>query len=152
MKHFAHPLGCIIRSNAAVFHNDHPIGSVVNILQPMLRNDDGSAQFKIDFTQHIQKIRCRNGVQLAGGLVQNQHIRLHCHNRSEVYKLLLTAGQQAHIPIKPVLNTEEIGHFRNTKPHNSGIRAQIFKPEGQFVPDFVRNDLVIRILHHEAYF
>ena len=45
------------------------------LLQPVLGQQDGGAQLPVDLSQRGQKIRGGDGVQLAGGLVQNQHVR-----------------------------------------------------------------------------
>ena len=136
----------------AVLHHRHPVRRREDVLQPVLRDDDGGAQLPIDFPHGVEKIRRRNGVQLAGRLVKDQHLRLHGHDRRQIQQLLLAAGQLRHVPVEPALNTEIAGHFRHPGPHGFLVAAQTFQPEGQLVPDLVRDDLIVGILHHIADF
>ena len=89
---------------------------------------------------------------MAGWLVQNQHLRLHSHNGGQIQQLLLAAGEGGHIPMEPVLNAEIAGHFRNPGTHGLLVAAQAFQAEGQLVPDLVRDDLIVRVLHDKADF
>ena len=118
----------------------------------MFGNNDGCTQFNVDFPDSVQKVRCRNGVQLTGRLVQDQDLRLHSHNRSQIQQLLLTAGKIGHLPMEPVLNAKITSHFRNTGTHRLLVTAKAFQAEGQFVPNLVSDNLVIGILHHIADF
>ena len=54
--------------------------------------------------------------------------------------------------MEPILNAKIASHFRHPAPHFLLVAAQAFQPEGQLVPDLIRDDLVIRILHDEADF
>ena len=152
IQQFSDVSGGIVCNDTAAVHDDGPVCIGEDILQSVLRDDDGGAQFHIDLADRIQKIRCGNGIQLAGGFIQNQHLRLHGHDGSQVQQLLLTAGQVRYIPVKPVLDTEIAGHFRNSCTHCSLITPQRFQAKSQLVPDFVSNNLIIRILHHIADF
>ena len=117
----------------------------------MLRNEDGRSQFCVDLPQGVQEIGSRNGVKLAGGFVQNQNLRLHGHDGCQVQQLLLSAGQIGNVSVEPVLNAEIAGHFRHPGAHGLLVAAQAFQPEGQLMPDLVRHDLIVRILHDEAH-
>ena len=50
--------------------------------------------------------------------------------------------------MKPALYPEVTGHFCHTSTHSSLIKAQVFQPKGQFMPDLVCHDLTIWILHN----
>ena len=54
--------------------------------------------------------------------------------------------------MEPVLNAEIAGHFRHPGAHGLLVAAQAFQPEGQLMPDLVRHDLIVRVLHDEADF
>ena len=140
----------VIGNDFTALHDHHPVGGVVDVLQAMLRNDDGGAQLQIDLADRIQEIRGRNGVQLAGGLIQDQDFRLHGHDGRQVQQLLLTTGQICHIPVEPILDAKIACHFRHPQPHSLLVTAQAFQPKGQLMPDFIRHNLVVGILHHKA--
>ena len=125
-------------------------GKGQRLLQPVLRQEDGGAQLAVDAAQRLQKIGGGDGVQLAGGLVQNQHLGLHDHDRGQTQQLLLAAGQLIHRLVEPVLNAEEGCHLRHTAADGRGIAAQALQSEGQLVPDLVRHHLMLRRLEDEA--
>ena len=116
----------------------------------MLGDDDGRAELGVDLAYGVEKIARGDGVKLARRLVENQHLRLHRHDGSEIQKLLLPAGERGHIAVEPVLNAKVAGHFRHARAHGRLVAAETFEPERELVPDLVRDDLVVRVLHHEA--
>ena len=125
-------------------------GQRQRLLQPVLRQEDGGAQLAVDAAQRLQKIGGGDGVQLAGRLVQNQHLGLHDHDGGQTQQLLLAAGQLIHRLAEPVLNAEEGRHLRHTAADGRGIAAQALQSEGQLVPDLVRHHLMLRRLEDEA--
>ena len=116
----------------------------------MLRQQDGGAQLTVDLAQHRQKVRRGDGVKLAGGLVQDQHVRLHGHDGCQIQKLLLAAGQLRHVLMKPPLDAEKRRHLRHAAADGGGVLAQALQPESQLVPHLVSDDLVFRRLLHKA--
>ena len=50
--------------------------------------------------------------------------------------------------MKPALNAEIARHFGDAQTHRRLIQPKAFQPERQFMPHLIRNDLMIRILHH----
>ena len=54
--------------------------------------------------------------------------------------------------MKPILNAKVAGHLRNPAPHSFLVTAQAFQAEGQLMPNLIRYDLVIGILHDETDF
>ena len=116
----------------------------------MLGDDDGRAELGVDLAHGVEKIARGDGVQLARRLVKDQHLRLHRHDRGEIQKLLLPAGERGHVAVEPVLNAKVAGHLRHARAHGRLVAAKAFEPERQLVPDLVRDDLVVRVLHHKA--
>ena len=116
----------------------------------MLGNDDGGPQLPVDLADCVQEIRCRDRIQLAGGLVQDQYAWLHGHDGSQVQKLFLATGKLCYILVEPALDAEIAGHFRHTETDGLLIHAKALKTKCQFMPYLVRDDLVVRILHNIA--
>ena len=52
--------------------------------------------------------------------------------------------------MEPILDAEVASHFRYPASHGFLVTAQAFQAKGQLMPDLVRDDLVIGVLHHEA--
>ena len=116
----------------------------------MLRQQDGGAQLAVDLAQHRQKVRRGDGIKLAGGLVQDQHVRLHGHDGRQIQQLLLTTGQLGDVFIEPPFDAEKRRHLRHTAADGGGVLSQTFQSEGQLVPHLVGDDLILRRLLHKA--
>ena len=86
----------IVCNHFTLVQDDQPVCHGDHIFQPVFTNQDGGSQFPVDAPQGLQKVRCRNGVQLAGWLIQDQHIRLQHHNGCQIQKLFLSAGKLGH--------------------------------------------------------
>ena len=134
----------------ALFQNGHPGGKAKGLLQPMLRQNDRGAQLPVDPGERRQKIRSGDGVQLAGGLVQNEHAGLQRHDGRQIQKLLLAAGKLCHIFVEPGLDPKKGRHFRHPAADGGRIIAQALQPEGQLMPDLIRHQLIFRALLDEA--
>ena len=63
----------------------------------------------------------------------------------------MEAGE-SYISVEPIRNAKIAGHFRHPGAHGLLITAQRFQSEGQFMPNLVGNQLVIRVLHYIADF
>ena len=142
--------GCVVRDDLSAVHHDGAVGVGENILEPVLGDDDRRAELGVDLAHGVEKIACGDGVELARRLVEDQHLRLHRHDGSKIQKLLLPAGKRGDVAVEPVLNAEIAGHFRHARAHGRLVAAETFEPERELVPDLVRDDLVVRVLHHEA--
>ena len=124
-------------------------GQGQRLLQPVLRQDHRRAQLPVDAAQRLQELRRRDGVKLAGGLVQNQHLGLQNHDRRQTQQLLLPAGQLIHVLVKPVLNTKKRRHLCHPAADGRRVKAQTLHAEGQLVPHLVRHHLVLRRLQYK---
>ena len=151
-QQLADVLGAIVGNHPATVHDDGAVSIGEDIFQPVLRDDNSGAKLHVDLPDGIQKVAGGNGVQLAGGFIQNQHLRLHGHDGGQIQKLLLAAGEIGHIPVEPVLNAKITGHLRHAAAHGGLITAQTFQPEGQLMPHLVGDDLVVGVLHDIADF
>ena len=125
-------------------------GKGQRILQPVLRQENGGAQLAVDAAQRLQKVGGGDGIQLAGGLVQYQHLGLHHHDGGKAQQLLLAAGQLIHGLVEPALDAEKRRHLRHAAADGGGIAAHALQSEGQLVPDLVRHHLMLRRLEDEA--
>ena len=141
-----HFLGRALAQELALVQDGHGACQRESLLQPVLRQDNGGPQFPVDLSQHRQKVRGGNGVQLAGGLVQDEDGRLKDHHSRQVQQLLLSAGQIGDLLIKPGLDAEEGGHLRHPAADGGGVVPQALQAEGQLVPNLVGDDLVLRVL------
>ena len=113
-----------------------------SVLQSVFGQQDRCAQFPVDFSKRGKKIGSGNGIELAGWLVQNQQIRLQHHDRGQIQKLFLSAGQFGNVFVKPIFYSKESGHFGHPAADGGRVIAQRFQPKGQFVPDLVCDDLI----------
>ena len=116
----------------------------------MFCENDCGPQFPVNAGKHLKKLPGCQRIQLTGGLVQQQHLRLHNHDGGQVQHLLLSPGQFRRRTIKPALHTEKSRHLRHPPLHHIIWQAEIFQAERQLVPDHVRHNGLRRILLHET--
>ena len=146
----AHLLRRTRAQQAAAVHHRHPGRQREGVPQTMLRQDHRGPKLPVDPPDGRQEVRGGDRVELAGGLVQDEHAGLHGHHRRQIQELFLAAGELRHVFIKPGLDTEKGGHLRHPPPDGGRVVAQALQTEGQFVPYLVRHHLVFRALQHES--
>ena len=125
-------------------------GQGQRLLETVLRQEDGDAQLAVQAAHSLQKVGGGNGVQLAGGLIQNQQTGLEHHDRGQGQQLLLAAGELVHFPMEPVLDAEEGGHLRHAATDGERVAAKALQSEGQLMPNLVGDGLLLRRLEDEA--
>ena len=116
----------------------------------MLRQKDGHAQLAVDPLHGGKQIAGRQRIQHGGGLVQYQQLRPHRQRRGQIHQLLLPAGQLRGLTAEPRLHAEEGGHLRHAAADHRNRQRHILKAEGQLMPYEICDDLIIRVLLHEA--
>ena len=84
----AEPLADLGRRSAAddapLLHDRNLVCKRKRLLKAMLRQDDRRAKLPVELAEHGEKVRGRNGVELAGRLVEDEHLWLHDHDCCEV--------------------------------------------------------------------
>ena len=75
---------------------------------------------------------------------------MHCHDRRQVQKLLLSSGEFLHTLVEPLMNSKIARHLRNPELDCFVVISKALQPKSQFMPDFVCYDLIIRILHDKT--
>ena len=133
-----------------LLEHDEVVGQRHSLLQPLLGQQDRETELLVELAQRVQKRARRDGVELARRLVQNEHVRLHDHDRGEVEHLLLPAGERLHVALEPVGNAEIARHLGDAQPHGFFVAAEALEPERELVKHLVRHDLIVRVLEHEA--
>ena len=142
----ANPRRGVVKQHPAAVHQQHPVGNRKDLLQPVLHQQDRQPQFAVQLLQRCNEIGSGNRVKLAGRLVQNQHLRLHDHDRRKVENLLLPARECVGLLSEPALNAEIACHLANAAANDLGRQPQIFQTECQLVPNLVGHNLVVRVL------
>ena len=61
-EQLTHPAGGVVRQNSAIVHDHCPVGIGEDVFQPVLGDEHGGAQLRVDFPDGIQKIRGGDGV------------------------------------------------------------------------------------------
>ena len=142
--------GRTVRNNAPAPHEDNAINHGKKVFKSVFGDDDGCSEFGINALKRVEKLARRNRVKLRSRFIQKQKLRLHNRDRSKTEQLLLSAGQSGNRAVEPISDAEKTCHLRNAHTHFSVIRAETFKSESQFVPNFIRHDLHLRILHNKS--
>ena len=68
----------------ALIHDGAAVGQGQRLLEPLLGQKNARAELTVYPAEHGEEITGCNGVEPARGLVQNEHLRLHRHDGSEV--------------------------------------------------------------------
>ncbi len=131
-------------------HDEHLVRPGDHVLETVLREQHRGPDVPVDLLDRLQEIRGGDGIQLGGGLIQQQQLRVHGHDGRQVQELLLPSGQIRHIPIEPLVDAEVAGHLRHPQPDGGLVVPQALQAEGQLMPDLIRHDLIFRILQHIA--
>ena len=118
----------------------------------MLAYNDRHAVFTAEGCDNVNESLSTNRVKLSRRLIKQQHLRIHCADRSKVHKLLLTAGKGAYLFFKQLFKREKRRRFRNPQPCFSGRKTEIFKPEKKLAFNRRSNRLKLSILHDKADF
>ena len=116
----------------------------------MLNQQNGQRQLAVQLLQGGQKIARCDGVQLRGGLIQQQDIGLHHHHCGQAQQLLLPAGQGGNVALKPILDAEKACGFCYAAADDSLRQAHVFQAEGQLVPRLIGDNLLLRALGDKA--
>ena len=145
-----HLPGGAVAEDFALLQHHHLVRHGEHLVQTVLHHHHRQPQLLIEPLEGMEKVGGRHGVQLGGGLVQHQHLGVHGHHRGQVEKLLFSAGQLLHLPVKPVLEAKIAGHLRHPKPHVAQLQPQVLQAEGHLVPYLIGDQLLLGILHHKA--
>ena len=70
-----------VGDDAPLLQHHHAVGQPIHLFQPMLAHNHRRPQLAIDPVHRGQKVAGGNGIQLARGLVQDQHIGSSRHDR-----------------------------------------------------------------------
>ncbi len=116
----------------------------------MLGEQDGDPQLPVELGEDAEKVGGCNRVQLAGGLVQDEELRVQGHHSGKVEELFLSPGEGGDIPVEPILDAEEGGHLRHPAADKGGVPPQGLQAEGQLVPDLVGDQLTVGGLPDKA--
>ena len=92
----------------------------------------------------------RVGVELRGGLVEDDEARAQREHGGEVHELLLAAGKRFGVGVQDGLDAEEMRDLRDAAAHFVLRHADALESEGELVPHCVAYDLGGGVLHDEA--
>ena len=105
--------GNVIGDQSAVLQHQHAVAHGQQTVQTVLGDDHGHTQLPVDALQTSEKLRSCYRVKLRRRFVEQQQLRLHCHDRRQIDKLLLTARERLHLRLKQILYAEERSGFRD---------------------------------------
>ena len=74
----------VVSQDTPLLHQQHPVGPLEDVLQPVLTEENRHAQLPVDPGYGVQQVSGCQRVQHGGGLVQNQKLRVHGHDRGQV--------------------------------------------------------------------
>ena len=139
-----------IARNAAILQIKHTIGHIQQIIEPVLRDNDG---FPLGFDQAQMLPQCVDGrpVQVGGRLVRQIHAGVHGVNRREGDLLLFPAGERKNIAAKQVFNVQRRSRLRHAALKLPLRNRLVFHAEGDFAVGIHIEKLRAGVLEHAAH-
>ena len=112
-------------------------------------HDDRSAELAVYTGEHEDELPLRIGVELRGGLVEQQQPRPQRKHGSQVHKLLLATRQRLGGSAHNGLDPKEVCDLGNAAAHLVLPHAEVLEAKGKLMPHGVAHDLSGGILHNE---
>ena len=100
----------------------------------------------MELFNHIGKALSRYRVKICAGLIKNENIGLHHHNRGERNKLLFTARKLGGCAVQFIFKVKICRSFRNQKLNLTAAFTEVFNAERKLTANSVAHDALIRIL------
>ena len=116
----------------------------------MLDEEHGQAEIPVETAERGDELGGGDRVELSRRLVEDQNLRLHDDHAREVEQLLLPAGERRRRLREPVLDPEIGRRLRHTRRDLALRHAEVLEPEYELMPDLVRDDLLLGLLHDES--
>ena len=129
----------------AVLHDQEVVGQAVQVVEAVLDQDHGQAPV-LQAAQNLRQAGHRFHVQIAGGLVQDQDLRVHHAGGGDGDHLLLAPGQGEDVPVHERSYAEEVGHLVYTLPDGLRLDPGVLQGEGQLAADVGGEELGLGIL------
>ena len=104
-EHVAHHA---LLDHVALIQHRHAVADRLDDLHLVGDDHDGHAQLLVDLLEQIQNLAGGVGIQRGGGLVAEQHLRIHRQRTGDGHALLLTAGELAGIGLHAVAQAHEV--------------------------------------------
>jgi hypothetical protein len=144
--------GRAVHGNGAVVHDDEAAAEGGHLLHGVADHDDAGILGLLIGPDVLQNGVPACGVQSGGGLVQDQHIGLHGDDPGNGDPAFLTAGEVE----GGLLQQLAVNAHKARGAAHPGVQlvpgdALIFWPEGDVLPAGLLEELVFRVLKHQAH-
>ena len=138
----------LVADDLAVVQLDDALAHRVDDLLVVRGHHDGGAG-AVDGVQHLHDAQRRSRVEVAGGLVGQQDLRMVHVGAGDGHALLLAAGQLVRVVAFLAGQTDRLQHLRHQGANRGAAGADHLQREGHVLPDrLVVEQLVV--LEHEA--
>ena len=104
-EHVAHHA---LLDHVTLIQHRHAVADRLDDLHFVGDDYDGHAQLLVDLLEQIQNMAGGVGIQRGGGLVAEQHLRIHRQRAGDGHALLLTAGELAGIGLHAVAQAHQV--------------------------------------------
>lgn len=129
----------------AVLHDQKVVGKAVQIVEAVLDQDHGQAPV-LQAAQDLRQAGHRLDVQVAGGLVQDQNLRVHHAGGGDGDHLLLAPRQGEDVPVHKRGDAEEVSHLVYALTDGFRLDPGVLQGEGQLAADVGGEELGLGIL------
>ena len=134
--------------HAPVVHHDHAVG-LERLLHEVRHVDERGAR-RGETPHHAQDREPAADVEQRRRLVEHQHGGLHCQGAGDAHTLALPAGEARGIGLRIVVHGNAVQLAGHARGDLIARDPQVLRPKGNVVRHDARDDLVVRVLEHQA--
>ena len=146
------PVGSVVKGDAALVHDHHPIHlAVEHVLQPVLDDDHGAAGALLDLINELDGLLSGGGVQVGQRLVKQQHVHLSHHDAGQADPLFLSARNLVGGVFEHPFHTYQSGGLGHLFVHLVGRDTVVLQRKGNVLGHRQADELAVGVLQHGAH-
>ena len=139
-----------IAGHAPLHHRDDAVGGGQAALEPMLGDHHGRAPVLVEPAQQPDELIARHGVQLRGGLVEEEQARPVHHGGGDRHPLQLTAREGVRAALEQVRHPEGQGGLLHRSRDGAGRLAPLLQGQLELGPDTAHHHLGLGLLEDRS--
>ena len=139
-------LEAVIVVQASVGHDDGPRAEIVEKEEVVVDDDEGALEVLQQLFENFFLAR----IQIGGRLIEDEHFRIHGHDRGKGGPFLLAVTQQMGRLVKQTGKIDRRDAFFHPLPHDLFRQSLVHGTEGDVVEQGVAEEVIVRVLKEHA--
>ena len=135
---------------AAADHDHGGVGGRCGALEAVLGEEHGRTQIGVQPRDRGEHVLRALWVELAGGLVEHEHLGRGDERTRDRAPLPLAARELGRVAVAQVRDAERVEHLLHPPPHRDRVDPEVLQPERDVGLDPVDHELRLGVLVHEA--